>query len=81
MIDPLCVATRGILSNDPLAVATRGYICAVIAVVLTPGGYVMPRTVVLQSPDLDAIPLDRLLREDEELLAIIVSAVSEGLLP
>ena len=82
MIDPLCVATRGLINAVvPEAVATRGYFCSATAVVVQPGGGYVSRTVVLPDVDRTKIPYEQLVREDEELLILVVSAISEGMIP
>lgn len=94
MIDPFCVATRGLLSGDPVAIATRGYICAQRSTYYGSGGQagtdssgpeIQRRKVKLPQQKIDdLIDYDkrkRLEQEDEDLLALIVAAIQAGVIP
>jgi hypothetical protein len=64
MINPLCIATRGLLTGDEVAIATRGYIC--------PGDEPATGVGGLRSPfRINTIEIAR--REDEELLVLIAA--------
>jgi hypothetical protein len=58
--------------------ASLGVHC-VTGIVFGGGGYVS-RTVIV--PDRDyKIPYEQLVREDEELIALVISAVAKGIIP
>jgi len=71
MIRPLDVVTEGYL-NSPLSVATSGYLY--IAIVSDSGGH--KRNVYAPSEEL----LKRRIRDDEEVIQIIVMAVQSGII-
>jgi hypothetical protein len=72
------LVTRGLGDADGCLV-TGGLGCYVTAVVITGGGGIV-RTEVRKLPPQQALQ-DIQLAEDEEILAVIVLAVSEGLIP
>lgn len=79
MINPLTVTTAGYL-DYPLCVSTGGYVC-VTAIVTLPGGGYTSRSSLLPSYERDKIPFEQLVREDEELIAIVIAAVTKGIIP
>jgi hypothetical protein len=78
----LSLATGGLLPGTPLCIATDGHFCgeAAPATVTINGGYVRPRKL----PSFDELQEQRrkeaLIREDEEVLAAIMVAISRGLI-
>ena len=73
MVHPLTVATQGLL-NSPLSVAAvrgRLRIPVVVALVDLPGGSSDKKRIMPVDPVLRA----KLLREDEEILTIIIAAM------
>lgn len=79
MINPLLVATDGYLPNPtPLSIAVRGYLGAGAVIVKKPeyrGGGQRG-----DAWDLDIFEEDLLIREDEELLEIIIMALTSGVI-
>ena len=83
MSDPFSVATRG-LFGDPLAAATRGYL-EVVAIVEVPAGgggsskakrrKTVTRRIPAPIPETRDELIAQILREDEELIAILTIAM------
>lgn len=73
MIDPLAVATEGWLTSEPLPIASSGYLYLVSSIVdvdLGGGGTGKKKKLSWEHSALGR----RILREDEEILAIIMVA-------
>lgn len=76
-VNPLCVATQGMLANKRTdAMAVQGMICLLA---FKTGGVVRTKQVKVDKP-LDQVDFNRLLQEDEELIAIIVAGVQIGII-
>lgn len=71
-LEPISIATKGYVCRfvpDPIAIATKGYVCAV-RLVVGGGDSMLHRGRRGLDTSIDAL----LVREDEEVLAIIIAA-------
>jgi hypothetical protein len=72
-LEPISIATKGYVCNfdlDPIAIATKGYVCAPVPFVGGGGDSMLHRGRRGLDTSIDAL----LVREDEEVLAIIMAA-------
>jgi hypothetical protein len=80
MINPLLVATDGYLPNPtPLSIAVRGYLGGGAIIVEKPEEY-RGGGQRGDAWDLEIFEEDLLIREDEELLEIIIMALTSGVI-
>ena len=69
-------------SNRALGMASVGVHCALAVVRSRSGGGVKFRRITVPpGVNLDEVPHEQLLREDEELIALVVAAIHEGIIP
>ena len=67
--------------NKALGMASLGVHCVAITAIVEGGGGYISRTVVVPDWDRTKIPYEHLVREDEELIALVIAAVSKGIIP
>lgn len=73
-LEPISIATKGYVCNfdlDPIAIATKGYVCAPVPFAGGGGDSLIQRR---RREELDTSIDALLVREDEEILALIMAA-------